>query len=450
MNVKYKQMDILNGSLIDKILMFAIPLAITSALQQLFNSCDVIVCGKFVGSLAIAAVGANSSIINLFINLFVGLSVGVNVLISNYIGREKYNRIPNVTHTALTVGLIFGIIFVVFGILFSKNILESMGCPDDVIELAALYLRIYFLSMPFVILYNFGSAILRTIGDTKRPLIILVISGIINVCLNLILVIIFNFGVAGVAIATVTSNIFNCVLVLILLAKEDSFIKVDFKKPMIDIFSIKRIISIGLPAGLQGMVFSISNICIQSAINSLGSKVIAGTAAGINFENFEYFLINAFAQTTVTFISQNYAAKNYDRCKRTFKWCIILSIISVLTLTMIFYIFIEPLAYIFTNEKEVVEIIKLRFYIVGLLTCLEISFEVVGGALRGLGHSILPAIMVFFGTVIFRILWVYTVFKIFNTYECLISVYPLSWLIIGIASIIVYIKISKKVLVNTD
>ena len=444
MNAIRKQIDILNGSLIDKILMFAIPLAITSALQQLFNSCDVIVCGKFVGSLAIAAVGANSSIINLFINLFVGLSIGVNVLISNYIGREKYNRIYNVTHTALTVGLIFGIIFVIFGLLFSRNILEAMGCPSDVIDLAALYLRIYFLGMPFVILYNFGSAILRTIGDTKRPLIILIISGIINVCLNLILVIIFGLGVKGVAIATVTSNVFNCVLVMYLLSKEDSFIKVNFKKPMIDMISIKKILSIGLPAGIQGMVFSISNICIQSAINSLGSKVIAGTAAGVNFENFEYFLISAFSQTIVTFISQNHAAKNYDRCKDIFKWCIILSVSSVMVLTMVFLIFIEPLAYIFTNEVAVVEIIKQRFYIVGLCTILEISFEVVGGAIRGLGHSILPAIMVFFGTVIFRILWVYTAFKMFNTYVSLIAVYPLSWTIIGIASIIVYINISKK------
>ena len=311
-----KVMDLLNGSIWDKILMFALPLAASSILQQLFNSADVAVVGQFAGSRALAAVGSNGAVINLLVNIFVGLSVGANVVIARCLGEGNKQRIRDAVHTSVLVALVSGFFVMIVGITVTRPILTLMSTPDDIIDLAVVYLRIYFLGMPFIMLYNFGAAILRSKGDTKRPFLCLLASGIVNVLLNLFFVIVCGLSVAGVGMATVISNAISSGMILYFLTHEKSEIRLSLRNLKIDKRILKEITRIGLPAGLQGMVFSFSNICVQSALNSLGSDAVAGSAAALNFEYFVYFLLNSFTQACVTFTSQNYGANKYDRCKK--------------------------------------------------------------------------------------------------------------------------------------
>ena len=315
MEKKKNSIDMTHGALWNKILIFALPLAASSILQQLFNSVDTAVVGNFASSQALAAVGSNSSLIALMINLFIGISLGSNVIISRYIGQGVHKNIKAAIHTAIVVALAGGIFLLVLGQFIARPVLVLMGTPDDVIDLAVLYLRIYFLGMPFILLYDFCSSILRSTGDSRRPLYALIAAGVINTGLNLILVIAFHLGVSGVAIATVVSNIVSSGILIYILLHEDDPIRLEPKALAISWHELKKILVIGVPAGLQGMVFSIANVCIQSTINSFGSDAVAGSAASLNFEYFSYFVVNAFAQTTVTFTSQNYGAGKYDRCK---------------------------------------------------------------------------------------------------------------------------------------
>ena len=321
------QMDMLNGSIFDKILLFALPLAISSILQQLFNSVDVAVVGRFASSEALAAVGSNSSVISLLINLFVGISVGANVVIANYIGQGKTEKIQDAVHTVMIVSLISGVFLLVLGLMIARPILEIMGTPENVIDLAVLYLHIYFLGMPFLMIYNFGAAVLRSKGDTKRPLYCLIISGVINACLNLLFVIVFKLSVAGVAIATVIADGVSAVLIIYFLMNEEETIRLRLNKLKIKKSELIKVIKIGVPAGLQGVVFSVSNVCIQTAINSFGSDAVAGSATELNFEYFTYFTISAFVQAAVTFTSQNYGARNFKRCKKIFVYSMISSVV---------------------------------------------------------------------------------------------------------------------------
>ncbi len=440
-------MDLLHGSLWDKILMFALPLAASSILQQLFNSADVAVVGRFAGSRALAAVGSNGPVINLLVNIFVGLSVGANVIIARYLGQGDKKKVHDAVHTSILVALLSGLLLTVLGLIITRPILTLMSTPDEIIDLASLYLRIYFLGMPFIMLYNFGAAILRSRGDTKRPFICLLISGIVNVILNLFFVIVCKMSVAGVGIATVVSNIISSLLVLYFLTHEKSDIHLSLKELKIDVRILKEIARIGLPAGLQGVVFSFSNICVQSALNSLGSDAVAGSAAALNFEYFTYFLLNAFTQACVTFTSQNYGACEYERCHKVTRICVAMGFVFSTALSVSFYLLGENVLRFYTTEPAVLEIGLVRMRYCLLLQFTNVFMDVFSGSLRGLGYSMIPALISLASSCGLRLLWVYTAFPRSQTFETLLLTYPISWIIGSagmIAAYFIVINIIRK------
>lgn len=438
------QVDMLHGSLLDKILLFALPLAASSILQMLFNSADVAVVGLYAGSDAQAAVGSNSSLINLFINLFTGLSIGANAVIANYIGQGAKDKIKKAVHTAIALALVSGIFLMVFGNLLARQALVIMNTPDNVLGQAVLYLRIYFLGIPFVMIYNFGSAVLRSKGDSRRPLYSLIAAGIINVLLNLLLVIVFKLGVAGVAIATVTSNAISSGLVLFFLLTEEELFRLDIKSIRIAKEPLVKMIQIGLPAGVQGMVFSLSNVCIQSAINGFGSVAMAGSTDAWYFECFAYFVVNAFAQTTVTFTSQNYGAGDRERCRKIFRLCMTASILFTGILSTCFVLGRHIFIRVYTTDAQAIAFAMNRMMHVVLFEWMTSTYEVSGSALRGMGHSALPAGITILGTCAFRFLWVYTVFARYPDFGVLMSVYPVSWLLTGTIMLTAYGRVRIK------
>lgn len=440
------KIDMLNGPLFGKLILFAMPIAITSTLQQLFNSADIVVCGRFVGNVALAAVGANSQIINLFINSFLGLSVGANVMISNYIGAGKTHKIYNVVHTAMTFAMVFGLTLAVLGLFFSRNILVFLGTPNEILVPATLYLKIIFLGMPFMVVYNFGAAILRSIGDTKRPLILLTITGVLNVMLNIFFVVVLHMGVEGVAIATSISSAISSIAVVIFLVKEKSEVKYDFGKFMIVKDSLFKIMRIGVPSAIQGIVFSISNLCVQSAINSLGTNTIAASTAALNLECFPYFMISAFGSACLTFMSQNYGALKFDRSRLVFKDCLILSLIFSGLVVVVIGIFARQLLGLFTTDSDVIEIAMERVYVVCMLNWISSFYETFSAGLRVLRHPMLSAVMIVIGTVVFRFIWILTVFPHHRTFFVILIAYPISWIIINIPMGIAYYKVSKEML----
>lgn len=442
------EIDMLNGSIVPKLFMFAVPLALTSCLQQLFNAADIIVCGRFVGSIALAAAGANAQIVNLFVNSFLGLSLGVNVMIASYIGEEKTEKVYNVVHTSMTFAVIFGLFLMVLGLLFGKNFLLLLGTPEEILEPATLYLKILLGAIPFIVIYNFGAGILRAIGDTRRPLIILTITGVLNVIMNVFFVVCFGLGVAGVAIATAISNSIAAIVVVILLTKEKSVVKYDIKKWMINGDALFKVLKIGIPSAIQGMVFSISNLCVQTAVNSLGTNTIAANAAAINFETFPLYSFTAFGNACVTFMSQNLGALKYDRCRKIYKDCIIFGGLVAFIVTIILQLLKDKIILAFTVDPEVIRIAMIRIRIVGTTCFIQCLYDSGAAALRAMRHPILPPIMVILGTVVFRIIWCLTVFPFHRVYETICVVYPLSWMIINIAMTISYIIISKKVLIK--
>lgn len=443
---KGKEIDMLNGSLLPKLLIFALPLAASSILQQLFNSVDVAVIGQYGSSQSQAAVGGNGSVINLMLNLFIGISVGANVIISRYIGQKKKENIKKAIHTAMLVALIGGIFLLFLGILSARQILTWMNTPDDVLEKAVLYLRIYFLGVPFVLIYNFGAAILRSKGDTKRPLYCLALSGLINVGLNLLLVVVFHLDVAGVAIGTVASNVVSSGMVVAFLVKEQGELHLSIKELAINKEELLQMLKIGVPAGLQSMVFSIANVCIQTALNAYGSDAVAGSAVTLNYEYYIYFMISAFAQTTVTFTSQNYGAGKWDRCRRIFGQTLALSIGVVIFMSVLFLSQDEFFIHIFTSKPRVAEYAAVRMKYLLTLYCMIPLYEIGGAALRGLSYSLTPAVITIFGTCILRLLWIYTVCKKYTSFGALMIVYPISWVITGVTVMAAYLIISRRVL----
>ena len=440
------KMDMLSGTLLDKILIFALPLAASSILQQLFNSVDVAVVGNFAQdeAAATAAVGCNGPVINMIINLFVGISVGANVVISGYLGGHNDEKASRAVHSAMTIALLSGVFLLFVGVIVTKPLLTLMNTPENVIGYAVQYLRIYFLGMPFIMVYNFGSAVLRSIGDTKRPLICLVVSGVINACLNMFLVIVFHLDVAGVAIATVISNVVSSAMVVIFLLREKSVVHLDLKRLGIAKHDLKRMLAIGVPAGLQSMVFSVSNVIIQSVMNGFGTSAVAGSAVALNYENFSYFIIAAFNQACVTFTSQNYSAGNYDRCRRVFRLCMLLGMVMTAALSWTFILGRHFSVALFTGEATVAEYAVTRMMIILSLNMLSTSYEVGGAALRGIGRSMTPAVLTIFGTCFFRLFWAYTVCRAYPSFDVLISVYPISWIITGGAVLIAYFIIRRK------
>lgn len=441
-----KKMDILNGPIVYNIVLFAIPIFLTSSFQQLFNAADIIVCGKFVGSTALAAVGANTQIINLFINSFMGLSIGANVLIANYIGAGKTQKIHNVVHTSMTFACVFGVILMVIGLFLSRNILMFLGTPDEILKPATLYLKVIFLAIPFIVVYNFGAAILRSIGDTKRPLIILTSTGVLNIVLNMIFVVFFGLGVAGVAIATAVANVVNAIAVVYLLVKENSDIKYNIKEWIIVPDSLFKIMKIGIPSAISGMVFSASNLCVQSAINSLGTKTIAANTAALNIESFTFYITTAFSQACLTILSQNYGAQKFDRCKKIVIYCIVVAMIFIGIIVLIIKIFTNQFLLVFTNDSEVISIAKTRLEIVTALSFIQPIYEVYGSALRVLKHPYIQTVAVIFGIIVFRVLWVFTVFPIYSSYVTICAVYPISWAILIVFMFMAYMTIGRKML----
>lgn len=434
------EIDMLNGPLFKKILIFALPLAASSMLQELFNSIDIAVVGHFVGSNALAAVGSNAPVIGLLINLFVGISMGACAIISNHIGQRDDTRIRHAIGTVSLVAVISGIFLLVLGQFAARPILTWMSTPDGVLDDAVTYLRIYFLGMPFIMIFNFGSAILRSMGDTRRPLYILVAAGCVNTALNLVFVIYFNMGVAGVAVATGIANMVNAILIVWLLMKEKEPYKVHFSRMKIYGKELKNILRIGVPAGLQGMIFSISNVIVQSSINSYGADAIAGSAAAVNFEYYCYFIIQGFNGAAISFVAQNYGAGKMDRVRRIFWLCMLSGVCACAFFNGLFAWQDDFVLGFFTNLDSVKEYGSLRMHTVLLFQFIACSYEIGGSCMRGMGRSLTPALLTVFGTCLLRIVWVYVVSPIWGGFDVLMTVYPVSWILTGTMVLIAYRK----------
>ena len=434
------------GSIVKKLLQFSVPLIFSSLLQILFNTADVIVVGRFAGDNSLGAVGSTGSLINLMVNLFVGLSVGTTVVAANFFGAGKKSELKETVHTAILLSLISGIILTIFGVVGAKKILQWMQSPKEILDLATQYLQIYFGGIISTMIYNFGSALLRAKGDTKRPLYILFFAGIINVILNLIFVILFKMDVAGVALATVISQTISAFLVVRCLLKETEEFKLDLKQLKINPQILIRIIKIGVPAGLQGIIFSLSNVIIQSSINSFGAIVIAGNSAALNIENFIFTGMNGFSQGTLTFISQNFGAKKYQRINKT----IIVALFCVFLVGFVFgnltVILGRRLLSFFTTSPEVIESGISRLKIICTTYALCGMMDVMGNAIRGIGHSVLPMIITLLGACGIRLLWISTIFLIPKFHSCntIFVSYPISWTVTFIAHIICFFIIRKK------
>lgn len=440
-------MNLCEGSILKKLLLFSIPLMASSMLQLLFNAADVVVVGQFAGKNSLAAVGSNGSIINLLTNVFMGLSIGANVLVARYFAARKEEKLRRTVHTAITISIVCGIVMAIIGIVMARQLLTWMQSPKGVIDLATIYLRIYFLGMPAVMLYNFGAAILRGVGDTKRPLYYLGFSGVVNVVLNLIFVIIIKMDVAGVALATVISQYISAALVLRCLAKEESAIRVEKQYLGIDKNILIRTLKIGLPAGVQGSLFSFSNVIIQSSINSFGATVVAGNSAASNIEGFVYMAMNAFSQAIVAFVSQNIGAKKYERINRI----VGTTLISVSTVGLVFgnlvYLLAKPLLRLYSGNEAVIDagvkrlaVICTTYALCGMMDCMV-------GALRGLGYSVMPMIVSLLGACAFRMVWIFVFFQMeqFHIIDTVYLAYPISWIVTFSVHVICYLVVRRKI-----
>ncbi len=439
------EIDMVNGTIMPKLITFAIPLMLSGILQLLFNAVDIIVVGRFSGSQSLAAVGSTSSLINMLTNLFIGISLGANVLAARFYAAGKHKEMSETVHTSILTAFISGVLMIFVGIFFSRPALELMDTPSDVIELATLYMRIYFVGMPFFMLYNYGAAILRAVGDTKRPLIFLVVSGVTNACLNLLLVIVFKMDVAGVAIATVISQMISCVLVLICLYKTDAVYQLRFKKLRIKWEYLGQIFRIGIPAGIQSTLISFSNVLLQSSVNSFGSIAMAGYTAANNVLSFLYMGANSITQACMSFTSQNYGARKPKRMDKVLIDGLILQVVICLTLGVLAYVFGNQVSHIYTDDPNVikcsVEILALTtvpYFLCGFM-------DTFPGVLRGMGRSTVPMILCLLGTVGVRILWIYCFFPHNRTLGYLFVSYPVSWIATIVMQLIYYIFIRKEV-----
>lgn len=427
--LKKQKLDMLNGSIWNKLPVFALPIAATGILEQLFNASDIAIVGNFAQTdktAAVAAVGANSPIIGLILNLFIGIALGANVVIANAVGRDDKQTVQKAVHTSMVVSVIGGVLVAIIGELIAEPLLTVLNVPDDVLELALLYLRIYFLGMPVILLYNFEAAIFRSIGETKMPLIALTLSGILNVLLNLFFVIVLKMSVNGVATATVLANVVSAGILYIKLVKSDKYIKVEFKKLRIDGKVFAKIMQIGLPAGIQSAVFAVANIVIQGAINSLGTTVIAASSAAFNIEIIAYNVMNSFSQACTTFVGQNFGANKIDRCKKTLFLCLIEDAIASGTAILIVLITGKFLLSIFNNNPEVIEIGYTRLVIIFIAYIFSMLYEVMSGYLRGFGFSLVPAILTTVGVCVLRIIWINTVFPANRNFVTIMTAYPVS------------------------
>lgn len=434
----------LHGPLLGKIVMFALPYAATGILQQLFNSINVFVVGRFDSSHAMAAVGATTFLINLIINLFLGVSVGANAVIANNIGRRDPQAVHRAVSTTAALSLIGGAILLVVGLLVATPLLCLLGTPADVIHDSALYLNICFLGAPFFMVYNFGAAIFRSKGDTRTPLYILAVAGVINVVVSMVTVIVFHMSVAGVACAYFVSNMFSAVVITTLLWREKGEFRVRLRQIRIYRKELGDILAIGLPAGLQATVFSFSNVFVQSSINKFGYAAIAGASLSITFDTYCYYVLTAFCATAITFTGQNYGAGQVDRCRRIFRLCFLLGGASIFTANMVFVLFGPPIASVFTTDPQVVHYCTSRIYVALAFQWIATSYEIPAACMRGLGKSLAPALLTIFGTCFIRLGWIFLVLPHWYGYEHLMLCYPISWVITGVLVSSVYVAASRK------
>lgn len=421
--------DILNGSMWDKILRYALPVAATGILGQLFNASDIAIVGNFAEGdtvAAVAAVGANGPVIGLLLNIFIGIALGANVVIANAIGRGDSNTVSRAVHTSIVAAVLGGIIVGLLGQLVAEPVLSMLQVPEDVFPLALKYMRIYLLGLPVIFLYNFEAAIFRSAGDTKTPLIALALSGVLNVILNLFFVIVLNKTVDGVAIATVLANVVSSVVLLRRLLRSELFIHVEFKNLRIDWKILWRILKIGVPAGIQGAVFSLSNIVVQSAINSLGKVTMAASSAAFNVEVMAYYILNSFGQACTTFVGQNYGAGQIDRCRKALKLCLIESVIATACAVCIALLSGKYLIALFNNDPEVIRLGMVRMKFIFMSYIFSTIYDCMSGYMRGFGISLTPALLTIFGVCGTRIIWIYMVFPMSQTFETIMQVYPIS------------------------
>lgn len=439
------EIDMCNGSILDKLVSFSIPLMLSGILQLLFNAVDIIVVGQFTGNEALAAVGSTTALINVFVNLFIGISLGASVLAARFYATGQEKEMSETVHTSITLALISGIAMGIIGVIAAKGALELMDTPDNVLNLSTLYMRIYFMGMPFFMLYNYGAAILRAVGDTKRPLLFLIISGATNVVLNLLLVIQFHLGVAGVAIATVISQCISCILVLRCLYLSDGSYQLRFNKLGMKTRYVKQIFQIGLPAGIQSTIINFSNVLLQSSVNSFGSVAMAGYTAANNILGFLYVSVNSITQACMSFTSQNYGVRKFKRMDKVLLECLGLTVIVALVLGGGSYLFGAELMHIYTKSTKVIECgvdimlyTTVTYFLCGIMDLLP-------GALRGMGHSTVPMILSVIGTVGTRIVWIYVIFPCHRSLDFLFISYPVSWLLTIVMQVICFYFVRKKV-----
>ena len=439
------EIDMTNGTLMDKLISFSLPLMLSGILQLMFNAVDIIVVGRFTGSGALAAVGSTTALINVFTNLFIGISLGANVLAARFYAAGREKEMSETVHTAITLALVSGLIMAVAGVVFAKGALTLMDTPADVIGQSALYMRIYFVGMPFFMLYNYGAAILRAVGDTKRPLIFLIVSGVINALLNLFLVIVWNMGVAGVAIATVISQMISCILVLRCLYRTQGSYQLRFSKLAVKGEYVRQIFHVGVPAGIQSTVINFSNVLLQSSVNSFGSIAMAGYTAANNIFGFLFVSVNSVTQACMSFTSQNYGAGRKKRMDKGLLECMLLSVASALILGSCAYLFGPEILRIYTTDPAVIacgmEIMlytTVTYFLCGLM-------DLFPGALRGMGHSAVPMILSVIGTVGTRIVWIYGIFPRHRSLKILFISYPASWIITIAMQVICYFFVRRSV-----
>lgn len=436
---KQYEMDMCSGPILRKMLMFALPLMLSSILQLLFNAADIVVVGKFAGDNSLAAVGSNTALINLLTNLFIGLSIGANVVAARHYGAKAWDDLRRTVHTAMLLSMLSGALLLVLGVIGAEQMLIWMQTPEEVLPLATVYLRIYFLGMISTMVYNFGSALLRAVGDTKR----LLCAGVINVILNLLFVIGFQMDVMGVAIATVISETVSALLVLRCLVKEKGGIHLELRAMRIDRKKMLQILRIGLPAGFQGVVFALSNVVIQSSVNIFGNIVVAGNSAAANLEGFVYMAMNAFYQTTLSFVSQNYGAGKQKRINRIVllgEACVIVT--GTLLGNMVVF-FGNDLLQIYSNNPEVIAAGMVRLHYISMIYALCGIMDVMVGALRGIGYSIMPMIVSIVGVCVLRLIWLATVFQIpeFHKIETVYLSYPVTWILTSLVYIVFFVWI---------
>lgn len=437
-------MDMVNGPIFSQVVRYALPLMLSGILQLLYNAADVVVVGRFAGPTALAAVSSTGSLTALIVNVFMGLSVGTSVVVAQNYGANRYRDVSEAVHTAVAISLLAGVVVAVFGVLAAKPLLQLMKNPPDVIDQSALYMRIYFLGMPVNMIYNFGSAVLRAVGDTKRPLYFLTIAGIVNVLLNLFFVIALKMGVAGVATATVISQAVSMVLTIACLMRSEGSIHLDLKKLRLHKDKLVQIVRIGLPAGIQGSLFSISNVIIQASINAFGSTVMAANGAAGNLEGFVYVGMNAFHQAALSFSGQNMGARRYDRLNKILLACVGAVSVIGLALGMAAYLGSDFLLAIYTTEPDVVTIGKIRLLYLCVPYLLCGIMDVFAGQLRGMGASLLPTVVTIVGVCGLRILWVYTIFAAMGTLEILYLSYPVSWAVTAAAHFVCYLILHRR------